>query len=227
MDSIVFADTTLNVGDTSLVTFTFSESVAGTFSNDDITTINNGTISTVTDSGAGTIWTATFTPTASVVDSTNVITVTLSGITDLVSNAGTGTTSSANYTIDTRVNSGGGYYNVNSNTNQQVVPIPVVNIVKQITPVSTVIKNNYSNTIYIFTKTLKHNVKNIEVKKLQQFLNSKGYFVAKKGAGSPGRETITMGLATVKALKKYQKANGLKADGILGPKGRAFIMSHQ
>lgn len=103
LTSIILADTALKIGETSLVTFTFSESVAGTFSNADITTIANGTLSAVVNGGAGTVWTATFTPTASIEDATNIITVTMTGITDLAGNPGVGTTSSANYQIDTLI----------------------------------------------------------------------------------------------------------------------------
>lgn len=98
--SIILADSALKVGETSLVTITFSEAVTG-FTNDDITTIENGTLSAVVDGGAGTVWTATFTPTVDTTDAENVITVTKTGIADTAGNPGVGTTSSANYAIDT------------------------------------------------------------------------------------------------------------------------------
>lgn len=50
---------------------------------------------------------------------------------------------------------------------------------------------------------------------LQQFLNNRGFTVAKKGAGSPGKETKVLGNATVKALKAFQKSVGLKSSGKL------------
>ncbi|HEY9584279.1 MAG TPA: Ig-like domain-containing protein [Candidatus Paceibacterota bacterium] len=99
--TITLADSDLTAGETSLVTFTFSESVAGTFTNTDITTIENGTLSPVVDGGAGTVWTATFTPTADIEDATNVITVTMTGLADLAGNPGVGTASSGNYTVNT------------------------------------------------------------------------------------------------------------------------------
>ncbi|OGG40587.1 hypothetical protein A2118_03130 [Candidatus Kaiserbacteria bacterium GWA2_50_9] len=98
--SIVLADPALKVGETSLVTITFTEAVTG-FDNTDITTIENGTLSAVADGGAGTVWTATFTPTNAITDDTNVITITKTGIADLAGNAGVDTTSSGNYAIDT------------------------------------------------------------------------------------------------------------------------------
>ncbi|MEK4229265.1 Ig-like domain-containing protein [Solibacillus sp. FSL H8-0538] len=97
--TIVVADTALRVGETSLVTITFSEAVTG-FDNVDLT-IANGILSPVSSSDGGVTWTGTFTPTASVTDATNVITLDNTGVQDGASNAGTGTTSSNNYAIDT------------------------------------------------------------------------------------------------------------------------------
>ncbi|UZE24028.1 Ig-like domain-containing protein [Pseudomonas sp. B21-056] len=97
--SIVVADTALRVGETSLVTITFSEAVSG-FTNADLT-IANGTLSAVSSSDGGITWTATFTPSASVSDTTNLITLDNTGVADLNGNAGSGTTDSNNYAIDT------------------------------------------------------------------------------------------------------------------------------
>ena len=98
--TIVMSDTALKIGDTSLVTFTFSEAVTG-FTNADLT-IANGTLSAVSSSDGGITWTGTFTPTASITDTTNLITLDNTGIADLAGNAGSGTTDSANYVIDTQ-----------------------------------------------------------------------------------------------------------------------------
>jgi hypothetical protein len=97
--TIVVADTALRVGETSLVTFTFSEAVTG-FTNADLT-VANGTLSTVSSSDGGVTWTATFTPTAGVTDASNLITLANTGVADLAGNAGSGSTSSDNYAIDT------------------------------------------------------------------------------------------------------------------------------
>ncbi len=97
--TIVFADPTLAAGETSLVTFTFSEAVTG-FTNADLT-IPNGTLTAVSSSDGGITWTATFTPTAGIKDTTNLITLANTGVADLAGNAGSGTTDSANFTIDT------------------------------------------------------------------------------------------------------------------------------
>ena len=96
---IVFTDTALKVGETSLVTFTFNEAVTG-FTNADLT-IANGTLTSVSSGDGGITWTATFTPTASITDATNLITLDNTGIADLAGNAGSGTTDSSNYAIDT------------------------------------------------------------------------------------------------------------------------------
>jgi hypothetical protein len=97
--SIVFADTALKVGETSLVTITFNEAVTG-LTNADLT-IANGTLTSVSSGDGGITWTGTFTPTASITDATNLITLDNTGVSDLVGNAGSGTTDSNNYAIDT------------------------------------------------------------------------------------------------------------------------------
>ncbi len=97
--SIVVADNVLKAGETSLVTFTFSEAITG-FTNTDLT-IANGNLSAVSSSDGGVTWTATLTPTPSIEDATNVITLDNTGISDAAGNAGTGTTDSNNYAIDT------------------------------------------------------------------------------------------------------------------------------
>jgi peptidoglycan hydrolase-like protein with peptidoglycan-binding domain len=64
---------------------------------------------------------------------------------------------------------------------------------------------------------LKKGSKGKEVKILQEFLNQNGFIIASTGPGSPGKETETFGPATDAAVKRWQKANGLKDDGIVGP----------
>ncbi|MCC6520913.1 peptidoglycan-binding protein, partial [Candidatus Nomurabacteria bacterium] len=61
------------------------------------------------------------------------------------------------------------------------------------------------------------------VKKLQRYLNSKGYLLNNKGPGSPGLETNFFGPLTRSAVIKFQKANNLKVDGIVGPETNSLI----
>ncbi len=99
--TIVMADPMLSAGETSLVTFTFSEAVTG-FDNTDVS-VANGTLSPVTTSDGGITWTATFTPDSGVTDATNIVVLNNAGVSDAAGNAGTGTTNSNNYQVDTNV----------------------------------------------------------------------------------------------------------------------------
>ncbi|MDR3661777.1 MAG: Ig-like domain-containing protein, partial [Mycobacterium sp.] len=98
--TVVMADSALKIGQTSMVTITFSEAVSG-FSNADLT-VANGTLSAVSSSDGGITWTATFTPTSNITHSGNVISLNNAGYTDLAGNAGTGTSDSNTYAIDTQ-----------------------------------------------------------------------------------------------------------------------------
>src|SRR5690606_14879063 len=97
--TILVADTSLSIGETSLVRIIFSEAVIGLTAGD--FTVGNGVLS-----GLGTsdniIWTATLTPTAGIEGATNLVTLDNTGVIDGAGNAGTGTTDSGNYAIDTK-----------------------------------------------------------------------------------------------------------------------------
>jgi hypothetical protein len=97
--TIVVSDTSLKIGETSLVTITFSEAVSG-FTNEDFV-ILKGTLSSVSSADGGVTWTATLTPTSNITDATNIITLDNNGVADLAGNAGTGTTDSNFYAVDT------------------------------------------------------------------------------------------------------------------------------
>lgn len=58
-------------------------------------------------------------------------------------------------------------------------------------------------------RTLKYKMKHTDVKQLQLVLKDKGYF-------KDAKTTTYFGTATRNAVKKFQKAKGLKADGIVG-----------
>ncbi|MES2224365.1 MAG: GDSL-type esterase/lipase family protein [Patescibacteria group bacterium] len=79
----------------------------------------------------------------------------------------------------------------------------------------------------LFTMNLQFGSKNIQVKQLQQYLNSKGYIVSLIGPGSKGNETTQFGTATKAQLIKFQKDHGIKpASGYFGPITRAYIATH-
>jgi hypothetical protein len=97
--TIIVADTYVMRGETSLVTFVWSEVITG-FTLADVTA-DNGTLSGLTTSDNIT-FTATFTPTGTeIVDTTNVVTVDLEGVQDSSGNLGVGSATSNNYTVNT------------------------------------------------------------------------------------------------------------------------------
>src|SRR3989344_262845 len=94
--AVTMDDDALNIGDTSLVTFTFSETPVE-FATADVT-VANGSIGAI-DTSNPLIQTAVYTPTNGITDATNIITVGTAW-TDAALNAGVGD-DSPNYTIDT------------------------------------------------------------------------------------------------------------------------------
>jgi hypothetical protein len=81
---------------------------------------------------------------------------------------------------------------------------------------------------YIFTKTLKYKMTDLQVKYLQIVLNqSKDTEVTIKGNGSSGKEITYFGKATLAAVKRFQKKYQLTADGIVGPKTRTKLMERE
>ncbi|WP_282944255.1 Ig-like domain-containing protein [Cellulomonas endometrii] len=97
--SVVVADTTLQAGETSLVTITFSERVTSLDRGDLV--VANGTVSWPSSADGGLTWTSELTPAADVDDPANVVTLTNSGVIDLAGNGGTGTTTSNSYAVRT------------------------------------------------------------------------------------------------------------------------------
>ena len=63
-----------------------------------------------------------------------------------------------------------------------------------------------------------------DVKNLQQFLNNTGYAIAATGSGSPGQETYYFGALTQSALKKFQTAQGINANGIVDQATRELLI---
>lgn len=86
----------------------------------------------------------------------------------------------------------------------------------------------------VFTRNLQSGDRGEDVKKLQEYLNSRGFLIAESGPGSPGQESELFGKGTKAALIKFQetyadillKPYGLSAGtGIFGPATRAFVNS--
>ena len=81
-----------------------------------------------------------------------------------------------------------------------------------------------TTTPKIFTRDLYVGSVGPDVKALQQYLNAKGFLIAKSGPGSVGKETTRFGFGTRTALIKFQKANKiLPATGTFGPRTRGFV----
>ncbi len=72
-------------------------------------------------------------------------------------------------------------------------------------------------------RTLKLGMTGPDVRTLQIYLNTHGFVLAGTGAGSPGNETTLFGTRTKAAVIKFQLANKLKGDGIVGPMTRGLM----
>jgi peptidoglycan hydrolase-like protein with peptidoglycan-binding domain len=73
-----------------------------------------------------------------------------------------------------------------------------------------------------FSRNLTMGMTGMDVKALQQFLNTRGFSIAASGAGSAGLETTVFGAKTKAALAKFQAVNGIvPAAGYFGVLTRA------
>ncbi|KJV04932.1 Ig-like domain-containing protein, partial [Methylocucumis oryzae] len=97
--AITLSDAALKIGDTTTVTFSFTEAVSG-FTVAGVN-VANGVLTNLITNDGGTTWTATLTPDSNVTDTTNTLTLDLTGINDLAGNSGVGSVNSGNYSIDT------------------------------------------------------------------------------------------------------------------------------
>jgi hypothetical protein len=76
-----------------------------------------------------------------------------------------------------------------------------------------------------FTRTLQLGSTGLDVRALQQFLNTHGYTVATTGPGSPGNESMYFGPATKAALIRFQSAQRIvPASGLFGPLTKLKVM---
>ena len=66
-------------------------------------------------------------------------------------------------------------------------------------------------------RTLKQGMQGDDVKQLQIYLNTHNYPLATTGTGSLNHETTYFGNLTKQAVIKFQLANNLTPDGIVGP----------
>lgn len=247
--AITMSDYALGRGETSIVTFTFSEAPTG-FANADVT-VANGTISTVTvDGGDAKIYTATFTPTANISDDTNVITVG-TGWTDAATNAPAGTTDSANYTVSTRSSSGGGSMVIKPAIPANTVPPLAECLAGQLFSVLTGRNCNAATPAvvcspgHIFKTTTGERCSSWITVSQSAAPGASGYAFGnttlKNGSrGEAVKELqrflnfkLNLGLVvdgklgskTIAVIKKWQRDNGLVEDGLVGPKTKAKMHS--
>ncbi len=115
---------------------------------------------------------------------------------------------------------------------QAITPVVVAPVSEVKKPI--VSSNTNVTTRVMFTRDLKMGDKGPDVKKLQQYLNQRGFVVSESGNGSPGQESELFGPGTKDALKRFQesyadillKPYGLtEGTGFFGSVTRSFINS--
>lgn len=74
---------------------------------------------------------------------------------------------------------------------------------------------------------LRLNSKGKLVKDLQIRLNSLGFKISDSGPGSPGKETESFGRLTDNAVRRFQTANKLRVDGVVGPNTWAVLLRNE
>ena len=62
-------------------------------------------------------------------------------------------------------------------------------------------------SVFVFTRNLKIGSRGEDVRQLQMFLNIHGFTISTSGAGSPGKETTYYGVATSRAVAKFQETH--------------------
>ncbi|MBR7801818.1 Ig-like domain-containing protein, partial [Undibacterium fentianense] len=97
--TISLVDTQLTVGESTLVTITFSEAITGLDGSD--LQVPNGNLSALSSKDGGVTWLATYTPNFGVADDSNKIILDYAGVMDSHGNSGKGNAQSNNFTINT------------------------------------------------------------------------------------------------------------------------------
>ncbi len=94
--------------------------------------------------------------------------------------------------------------------------LPVANITNQNLVGPNTVTPPIKNPL-ILNRMLRMGMRGEDVRALQKKLNELGYTVALFGPGSPGNETSIFGPLTRATVIRFQLANGLVGDGIVGP----------
>nr|MBI1229543.1 T9SS type B sorting domain-containing protein [Cytophagales bacterium] len=102
--TVVVDKTQLIIGESSLVTISFSEAVTGLTGID--FTVENGSLSDLSSSDGGIVWTALLIPQPGVEDATNLVSLDNTGFEDAAGNSGSGVSVSNNYSVDTDIPKG-------------------------------------------------------------------------------------------------------------------------
>ena len=213
-------------GDSTLVTFTFSEKVTG-FDNSDISA-DNGFISTATSTDGGIVWTTSFTPNTGTSVTTNIIMVG-TGVTDLTGNILTSTSTSANYVVNTLGTLSGGGGGGGGGGSSSATLYPTSSSAVAATTGAAVATTASTETVSAptgavlgiytvnFKSDLKVGSKGTDVTELQKILIKEGLLNSEP--------TGYFGKATQDALKKLQSKNKLPANGLFGPMTRSLLSS--
>jgi hypothetical protein len=84
--------------------------------------------------------------------------------------------------------------------------------------------NSTSTSIFNFARDLTLGAEGEDVRQLQMYLNSHGYFVSQTDIGSPGKESLYFGQLTRSALARFQQAKGITPSvGYFGQITRGFL----
>jgi hypothetical protein len=143
----------------------------------------------------------------------------------VVSTPSSGGGSSGGWSSPASGGGGGGSSSSVSPTTPAVVPTPNTPVLPTGKNIPKDIFTTPTGKPFVFNLNLKQAARSSsDIKKLQILLNSLGFTISQKGAGSPGKETINFGPATRSALIRFQIANKITpASGFFGPLTRGAV----